>query len=67
MSSLPHSNAVQHGAVVPESDLNPKVQALLRRMSQVAYVLDQHRLAVAKHSRHLAELRAEIERLEERP
>ena len=44
------------------TDLDPKTQAIIEKMSRVAYVLDCHRQAVAKHARHLAELRAELVR-----
>ena len=57
---------VERGGVVPESDLSPAARAILERMSRVAYVLDQHKLAIARHSRHLAELRGELEALEVR-
>ena len=52
----------------PESrELSPRAAEILRKMRMVAYVLDCHRQAVAKHSQHLAELQAELERLEQRP
>lgn len=61
-----HAKAVARtGQDVPKSD--PRAQALLERMARVAYVLDCHREAIAKHSQHLAELQAELERLEVAP
>ena len=53
-------------SVRPESDLDPKVAAILKKMSQVTYVLDQHNIAVARHSRTLAELSVELDRLRRR-
>ena len=64
MPSLRQAYAVENGNVVSESDLDPKVAAILRWMTMVAYVLDQHRLAVARHSRTLAQLRTELEQLD---
>ena len=46
------------------ADLDPRTRAILERMARVGYVLDQHRIAVARHSQHLAELRAELELIE---
>lgn len=47
-----------------EGKLDPRAQVTLERMARVAYVLDQHRIAVAKHSQHLAELQTELEKIE---
>ncbi len=59
-----HAYAVTRDCtVVPQSDLDPKVAAILRKMSQVGYVLDQHSIAVARHSRTLIELSVELERV----
>lgn len=65
MTNLARSYAVESDGCVSMT-LEPRVQAILRRMSQVAYVLDQHKQAVARHSRTLAELRSELEALEAR-
>ena len=62
-----HAYAVAgDGAVIPESELTPAARAIIERMSRVAYVLDCHRQAIARHSRTLAELRSELEALEAR-
>lgn len=66
MRSL-HPYAVERGRVVPESELSPAARAILERMARVAYVLVCHRQAIAKHSRHLADLQTELEALEVRP
>lgn len=66
MRNVSRAYAVECGGVVPESELSPAVRAILERMARVAYVLDCHRAAVAKHSRTLAELRSELEALEVR-
>lgn len=66
MTSL-HPHAVgRDGTVTTEDDVSPAARAILERMARVAYVLDCHRQAVAKHSRHLAELQTEIEALDVR-
>ncbi len=44
-----------------------EARGLLQRIAQVAYVLGCHREAIAKHSRHLAELQAELDRMEGQP
>ena len=67
MATLARAYAVESGGVVPDSELSPAARAILERMARVAYVLDCHRAAVAKHSRTLAELRGELEALEVRP
>ena len=59
MATLQQSYAVERG-VVPDSDLSPAARAILERMARVAYVRDQHLIAVARHSKHLAELEAEL-------
>ena len=56
-----HAYAVERDGNVT-TDLDPKTQAIIERMSRVAYVLDCHQQAVAKHARHLVELRAELVR-----
>lgn len=66
MVTLARAYAVEHDGRV-STDLDPRARAILERMTRVAYVLDCHRQAVAKHSRTLAELRAELEALEVRP
>jgi len=47
--------------VIPLSDLEPEAAAILRRIAQVGYVLEQHNLAVARHTHTLVALRAELE------
>ena len=62
-----HADAVARDcSIIPQSDLDPKVVAVLRKMSQVSYVLDQHNIAVARHSRTLAELRLELDQIRRR-
>ena len=62
-----HAYAVARDcSVISQSDLDPEVAAILLRMSQVVYVLDQHNIAVARHTATLAELRAELERIRRR-
>lgn len=56
-----------HEQVAPDAELPPIVRRILERMARVAYVIDCHRQAIVKHSRHLAELEAELERIEVRP
>ena len=53
--------------VIPLSDLEPEAAAILRRIAQVGYVLEQHNLAVSRHTRTLVALRAELEGLRGRP
>jgi hypothetical protein len=48
-------------AVSPETIPDARIRELLTAICRVGYVLDQHRLAIAKHSHHLAELEAELE------
>ena len=48
------------------TDLDPKTQVIIEKMSRVAYVLGCHQEAVEKHSRCLADLRAELTQLEGR-
>jgi len=63
-----HAYAVARDCfVIPQSDLDPKSAAILRKMSQVAYVLEQHNLAVSRHTHTLVALRAELEGLRGRP
>ena len=56
-----HAYAVERDGNVT-TDLDPRTQAIVERMSRVAYVLDCHRQAVAKHAKDLAELRVELVR-----
>ena len=60
-----HAYAVERDGNVT-TDLDPVTQAIVERMSRVAYVLSCHQQAVEKHSRCLAELRTELTRLEGR-
>jgi hypothetical protein len=63
-----HAYAVTRDcSVVSQSDLDPKAAAILRRLSQVKYVLEQHRIAVARHSQDLAELHAQLRRMGAQP
>jgi len=63
MQSLRAYEVTRDCSVIPESDLDPKVAAIRRKMSQVVYVLDQHKIAVARHARTIAELAVELERV----
>lgn len=54
-------------SIVPESELDPRAAAILRRLSQCSYLRDQHRLAITRISREIASLQTELERLEARP
>ena len=56
-----HAYAVERDGNVT-TDLDPKIRAIIEKMGRVAYVLDCHQQAVAKHARHLVELRAELVR-----
>ena len=56
-----HAYAVERDGNVT-TDLDTRTQAIIEKMSRVAYVLDCHQQAIAKHARHLAELRAELMR-----
>jgi len=67
MATVARAYAVERGGVVPESELSPQARSILERMARVAYVLDCHRQAIARHSQHLAELRTELEALEVQP
>lgn len=62
MPSLQHGYAVERGCV--STDLDPKVLALLERLSRINYVIGAHRAAIAMQSRRRAEVQAELERLE---
>lgn len=48
-------------------DTDPRVMALLQRISRCGYLIDQHRQGIAINSRCIAELRAGLERIEVRP
>ena len=68
MPSIRRTYAVEHdGRVTPESDLSPEARRILERMARCAYMIDQHRQGIALNSKRIAELRAELERLEVRP
>ena len=54
-------------SIIPESELDPRAAAILRRLSQCAYVRDQHRTAIARISREIAKLQAELAALEVQP
>ena len=58
-----HAYAVERDGNVT-TDLDPRTQAIIEKMSRVAYVLGCHQEAVEKHSRCLAELRTQLTRLE---
>ena len=60
-----HAYAVERDGNVT-TDLDSVTQAIIEKMSRVAYVLGCHQEAVEKHSRCLAELRTELTRLEAR-
>ena len=67
MPSPQHGYAVENGSVIPETDLSPQARAVLERMARCCYMIDRHREGIALNSRRLAELRAELERIEARP
>lgn len=62
MRTLARAYAVERGNV--DTDLDPRARAILERMARVAYVLDCHRQAIARHSRQLTELQAELDEME---
>lgn len=66
MRSLQHSYAVEHGSVIPESDLSPAARAILERMARCSYMISMHREGIAINSRRLAELRRELDTVEAR-
>jgi len=66
MQTLSRSYAVERGGNVT-TDLDPRARAILERMARCAYMIDQHRAGIALNSRRLAELRAELQRLEAQP
>lgn len=63
--SLRQNYAVEADGTVSH-DLDPRVRAILERMARCAYMIDQHRQGIAINSQRIAELRAELERLEAR-
>ena len=60
-----HTYVVEHDRSVC-SDLDPQTQAIIEKMSRVAYVLGCHRQAVEKHSRQLVELQSALARMRTR-
>ncbi|MCU0973832.1 MAG: hypothetical protein MUF80_07755 [Burkholderiales bacterium] len=63
--SLQQGYAVRRdGCVESERDLDPSVRAILARLTRVAYVADQHRLALVRLSLEAAKLRGDLERIE---
>jgi hypothetical protein len=60
-----HAYAVERDGNVT-TDLDPRTQAIVEKMSRIAYVLGCHEQAIAKHSRCLAELRAQLEHMDVR-
>ena len=48
-------------------EINDRVRELLGWISRTKYVLAQHEIAVRRHRHALAELRAELNRLDVRP
>jgi hypothetical protein len=61
-----HAYAVERDGNVT-TDLDPRTQAIIEKMSRVVYVLSCHRQAVEKHSRQLAELQFALARIRARP
>ena len=61
-----HAYAVERDGNVT-TDLDPRTQAIIEKMSRVVYVLGCHRQAVEKHSRQLAELQFALARIRARP
>ena len=51
--------AVEHGLV--ETDLDPRVRALIERMQRVRFVRHQHIVAIVRHTADLVKLRRELE------
>ena len=60
-----HAYAVECDCNVT-TDLDPRTQAIIEKMSRVAYVLGCHQQAVDKHSRQLAELQFALARMRTR-
>jgi hypothetical protein len=56
-----HAYAVERDGNVT-TDLDSVTRAIIEKIGRVAYVLACHQQAVAKHARHLTELRAELVR-----
>ena len=61
-----HAYAVERDGNVT-TDLDPRTQVIIEKMSRVVYVLVCHRQAVEKHSRHLAELQFALGWIRARP
>ena len=61
MQILPSHAVARDCTIIPISDLEPEAAATLRRIAQVGYVLEQHNLAVSRHTHALVTLRAELE------
>jgi hypothetical protein len=64
MRTVSRPYAVERGNVVPDSEITPRVRALLERLSRINYVIDAHRAAIAMQSKRRAEVQAELEALE---
>ena len=60
-----HAYAVERDGNVT-TDLDPRTQAIIEKMSRVAYVLGCHQQAVEKHSHQLAELQSALVRMRTR-
>lgn len=63
--SLQQAYAVERDGNV-STDLEPKIRALLERLSRINYVIDMHRQGIAMQSKRRAEVQAELEALEVR-
>jgi len=64
MPMIQRTYAVQHGSVIPESELTPAARAILERIGRCAYMIRAHRKGIAINSRRIAELQAELQRIE---
>lgn len=63
--SLQHVYAVEHdGSVTSRTQMDPRARAIIERMARCVYVIDKHREGIAINSRRLAELQAELDRIE---
>ena len=53
-------------STTPRSELDSRIAAITQKMSRVRYVLEQHNIAAARHSRTLADLRVQLDRARRR-
>ena len=63
--SLPQPYAVEHdGSITTSDQLIPAVRRILEKMARCSYMISMHREGIALNSRRLAELQAELQRVE---